>query len=167
MPENHTTPITVGDFACGRVAGPLLALNNAHARQLSWLEPERFATIVAHAFHASRIGTDAFLCAFDQDSPYDNTNFLWFKARYSRFVYIDRLVVAPHARGRGHARRLYMDLFASAARAGHRRIVCEINADPPNPASDAFHATLGFATVGTATLDAGMKTVRYFVRDIL
>ena len=143
----------------------LLALNNAHAQELSWLEADRLTSLIARAFLASRIGSlEAFLLAFDQDADYDSPNFLWFKSRYDRFVYVDRIVVAPEARGRGHARTLYDDLFARAARAGHDRVVCEINSEPPNPASDAFHAALGFAEVGSAVIHGGAKTVRYLAR---
>jgi len=88
-------------------------------------------------------------------------NFLWFGARYPRFVYVDRIVVASSARGRGCARRLYRDLFQHAAEAGHERVVCEVNSNPPNPASDAFHAALGFVEVGTASVYDGSRTVRY------
>ena len=85
----------------------LLALNNAHAVELSWLEPERFAAMMAMAFWARQVGTDdAFLIAMDQDAAYDSPNFLWLRARYERFVYVDRVVVADHARGRGLAQRL-------------------------------------------------------------
>ena len=73
----------------------LLALNNAHARELSWLEPERLEYLVGEALLARRIGgIDAFLLAFDQDARYDSPNFLWFRARYPRFAYVDRIVVA-------------------------------------------------------------------------
>jgi uncharacterized protein len=140
----------------------LLALNNAHAQELSWLEPERLEYLVGEAFLARRIGDlDAFMLAFDQDARYDSPNFLWFRARYPRFVYVDRIVVAASARGRGCARRLYHDLFEHAVRAGHDRVVCEVNKIPPNPASDAFHAALGFIEVGTASVDDGSRTVRY------
>ena len=100
---------------------------------------------------------DAFLLAFDQDAHYDSPNFLWFRARYPRFVYVDRIVVAIAARGRGYARRLYDDLFEHAAAAGHDRVVCEVNTQPPNPASDAFHAALGFVEVGTASVHDGSQ----------
>jgi predicted GNAT superfamily acetyltransferase len=56
--------------------------------------------------------------------------------------------------------RLYADLFDRAAEAGHDRIVCEVNRQPPNPASDAFHAALGFAEVGSANIHTGSRTVR-------
>jgi uncharacterized protein len=145
----------------------LLALNNAHARETSWLEPERLEYLVQQAFRARRIGElDAFMLAFDQDAPYDSPNFLWFRDRYPRFVYVDRIVVAASARGRGRARRLYHDLFEHAVRAGHQRVVCEVNSSPPNPASDAFHAALGFVEVGTASVYDGSRTVRYLSRTL-
>jgi predicted GNAT superfamily acetyltransferase len=150
-------PLEAGDTAA-------LALNNAHAVELSWLDPARFDALIARAFSARRIGRDAFLLAFDQAADYDSPNFLWFRARTLRFVYVDRIVVAPAARGRGQARRLYDDLFAQARRAGHDQIVCEVNSEPANPASDAFHAALGFSEVGRATIQDGRKAVRYLRR---
>ncbi|HLI10804.1 MAG TPA: GNAT family N-acetyltransferase [Alphaproteobacteria bacterium] len=140
----------------------VLDLNNAHAVELSWLEPERLSALLCQAFHARRLGAlDAFLLAFDERAAYDSPNYLWFRSRYARFVYVDRVVVAPLARGRGYARLLYADLFARARSAGHAVIVCEVNAEPPNPASDAFHAALGFVEVGRAQIHQGRKTVRY------
>ena len=143
----------------------LLALNNAHAQELSWLEPARLQHLVAQAFMARRIGNiDAFLLAFDQDADYDSPNFLWFRGRYPRFVYVDRIVVAESARGHGGASRLYHDLFEHADKAGHDRVVCEVNSRPPNPASDAFHAALGFVQIGTASVYDASRTVRYLSR---
>ncbi len=145
----------------------ILALNNDHAAELSWLEPERLSFLLGEAFFARRIGAlEAFIMTFDQDARYDSPNFLWFRERYPRFVYVDRVVVAAEARGRGHARRLYGELFAEAARAGHTIVTCEVNAEPPNPASDAFHAALGFAEVGDAAIHGGQKTVRYWLKPI-
>jgi len=146
-------------------ASRVLALNNEHAEELSWLDAARLAELVGRAFLARRIGAvDAFLLAFDQDADYDSPNFLWFRSRYPRFVYVDRIVVDRSARGRGHARRLYDDLFQQARRAGHQRIVCEVNREPPNRASDSFHAALGFTEVGLAAIHGGSKTVRYLSR---
>jgi predicted GNAT superfamily acetyltransferase len=126
----------------------LLALNNAHAQELSWLEPERLEYLIGEAFLVRRIGNfDAFLLAFDQDARYDSPNFIWFRAR-------------------GWARRLYADLFEHAVRAGHDRVVCEVNKMPPNPASDAFHAALGFVEVGTASVHDGSRTVRYLSQTL-
>jgi predicted GNAT superfamily acetyltransferase len=104
--------------------------------------------------------------AFDQDADYDSPNYLWFRQRYPRFVYVDRIVVAPAMRKCGLANRLYQDLFHAARVAGHERVVCEVNSDPPNPASEAFHASLGFLEVGHAAIHDGAKTVRYLARPL-
>lgn len=145
----------------------ILALNNEHAAELSWLEPERLSFLLGEAFYTRRIGNlEAFIMTFDQDARYDSPNFVWFRERYPRFVYVDRVVVAAQARGRGHARRLYQDLFGHVERAGHALVTCEVNTDPPNPASDAFHAALGFAEAGDAVIHGGKKAVRYYIRRI-
>ena len=101
--------------------GDVLALNNAHAVELSWLEPGELFALLGQAFYARRVGkVDAFLLAFDQDATYDSPNYRWFCERYPRFVYVDRVVVTKAARGRGLARLLYGDLFRCAGRRGWR-----------------------------------------------
>ncbi|TLU71721.1 GNAT family N-acetyltransferase [Lichenicoccus roseus] len=152
-------PIEPDRHAC------LLALNNAHAAELSLLSAAEFGRLLGQAFHAVRIGeADAFLLAFDQAADYVSPNFRWFRERRRRFVYVDRVVVAAQARGRGLARLLYDDLFDRAAGMGHDRVVCEVNIDPPNPVSDALHDRLGFVEVGQAAIHDGRKTVRYLER---
>jgi uncharacterized protein len=167
---NHPTfeVLTTADAGPDTPRGAaLLALNNAHASELSWLEPAGLADLVGQAWLALRIGDiDAFMLALDQTAAYDSPNFNWFRARYPRFVYVDRVVVAPAARGRGFARQLYDALIGAASGAGHELIVCEVNIDPPNPGSDAFHAALGFAEVGSASIHGGAKTVRYLARAL-
>lgn len=145
-----------------------LALNNRHARELSLLDAARLAELVEASWFAGAVATagalDAFILVFDRDSAYDGVNFRWFCARYGRFAYVDRIVVAPHARGRGLARLLYEAVFDRARAQGLPLVTCEVNLDPPNPASDAFHAAMGFLPVGSAGL--GAKTVRYFARQL-
>ena len=143
----------------------LLALNNANAVELSWLDGDRLQQMIGQAFLARRLGeADAFLLAFDQEADYGSPNFLWFRARFERFVYVDRIVVALPARGRGLARRLYADLFEHAVRAGQNRIVCEVNTTPPNPASLSLHEQLRFLQVGVGSSDGGCRTVCYMAR---
>jgi uncharacterized protein len=84
----------------------------------------------------------------------------------ANFVYVDRIVTSPAARGKGYARALYHELFQRAKSAGHTRIACEVNLDPPNPASDAFHASLNFHEVGRAAIHNNSKTVRYLLRNL-
>lgn len=160
LPGPH--PIDAGARAA------VLALNNAHAVATSTLDAGALDRLLGMAFHARQFGggTEGFLIALDQSAPYDSPNFQWFRERRAQFVYIDRVVVAPQARGRGLARLLYRTLFTAARQAGHERVVCEVNTDPPNPESDAFHAAMGFAETGRATLPDRGKSVRYLERRI-
>jgi hypothetical protein len=142
-------------------------LNTVHQVELSPLSRDGLEALVAAAAHV-RVLDDraAFLVAFDQDGAYDSPNFLWFRDRLARFVYVDRIAVDAGHRGRGLARLLYDDLFVRARALGHDTIVCEVNAEPPNPASDAFHAALGFSFMGEVVLAGRSKTVRYLRKAI-
>ena len=144
----------------------ILTLNNAHAKETSTLDDGRLTKLLDMAFYARGIdrGATAFLIAFDQDASYESPNFLWFKESRESFVYIDRIIVTSSARGQGFARLLYEDLFSAAKQAGHDRVVCEVNLEPPNPASEAFHIAMGFSGVGQASIHNGTKIVRYFER---
>ena len=145
----------------------LLMLNNAHARETSFLDPVKWHEMVANAFSATRVrDTASLLITFDQHGDYDSANFLWFQNRLARFVYVDRIVVGADHRGAGLARRLYEDLFERALNAGHDCVVCEVNQVPPNPGSDAFHARLGFEEMGQAILAGAEKTVRYLHKTL-
>lgn len=117
---------------------------------VAWLSPEH----------------DAMLIALNECALYESPNFAWFKERYDRFVYVDRVAVAERSRGRGIARRLYEQLIARASADGYRVLCAEIYSAPPNPGSDAFHEALGFREVGRAHLHERGKSVRYLVRPL-
>ena len=145
----------------------LLALNNAHAEELSYKTPEGFRALIAAASHVRAEANGlALIVAFDEACTYDNPNFAWLKARYRRFYYIDRVVVSAEARGRSLARRFYDDLATRTRAEGRERLVCEINSVPPNPVSDSFHTKLGFAPVGEQALEDRGKVVRYWAREL-
>ena len=144
----------------------LLALNNAHQKETSFLTERDWALLVSHAYSATAVETDGFLITFDQDADYDSPNFVWFQEKYDAFVYVDRIVVSADARGKGIARTLYESLINAARDDGHTKIVCEVNLDPPNPGSDAFHHQMGFVEVGWARLKDREKTVRYLCKGL-
>jgi predicted GNAT superfamily acetyltransferase len=145
-------------------ATAILLLNNANAKETSALDDASLKTLLDMAFYARGIdrGGTAFLIALEHSAAYVNANFNWFKASRESFVYIDSIIVSISARGQGIARLLYEDLLTAAKRGGHDRVVCEVNIEPPNPVSEAFHVSMGFDAVGQATIHNGMKTVRYF-----
>ena len=145
----------------------LLTLNNTHVTELSLLDADRLAHLLSQAFWAARISdVDAFMLMLDQSASYDSPNHRWFRGRYPRFAYVDRIAVSPAARGRGLARALYAGAIQAAVAAGHTALMAEVNINPPNPASDALHAALGFQEVGAATIHGGAKTVRYLIRPL-
>ena len=152
------------------VLAAVLALNEAAEEETAPLDPARLAALLRTAAFAEALvdaGGEvlAFLIGFDHAADYDSPNFLWFRDRMDRFAYVDRVVVAEAARGRGLARALYA-AYADHARAhALERLVCEVNRVPPNPRSDAFHAALGFAEVGRGAPVQG-KLVRYLARPV-
>jgi predicted GNAT superfamily acetyltransferase len=146
------------------------ALNNSFAQQTSYLTEPEMRDLVQMAFYARGFAEQgaevtAFLIALDESAEYSNANFAFFSARRKRFVYIDRVITAERAMRQGLASKLYEDLFLRATAAQHTIVGCEVNLLPPNPASDAFHARMGFVEVGTAQLANG-KTVRYLERTL-
>lgn len=141
----------------------ILALNEAFVAVLSPLDGARLARLHAQsALHRviEREGrVEAFLLAFREGADYDSPNYRWFAQRYPHFLYVDRIVVAGDAQARGAGRRLYRELYALAVRDAVPLVTCEFDLEPPNPASERFHAGLGFREVGRQQLHGGRKTV--------
>ncbi len=81
------------------------------------------------------------------DSTYAGENFRWFAERYDSFDYLDRIIVHDDFRRQGLAGRVYDEVEArSAARVPV--LTLEVNIEPPNEASLAFHAARGYEQVG-------------------
>jgi uncharacterized protein len=146
----------------------VLALNDAVSDMTSPLDAPRLRRLLDWASLAPGIveadgSLLAFLIGMAPGSGYDSPNYRWFNDRMTSFAYVDRVVVAPAAQGRGLARRLYAAFADHADRRRLGPLVCEVNLTPPNPASDAFHAALGFSEAGRADLGRD-KSVRYLAR---
>ncbi|MEP6528127.1 MAG: GNAT family N-acetyltransferase [Nocardioidaceae bacterium] len=149
-------PITDSDVST------VLALNAADVAALSPLDHERLTLLrkqAAHALVAEVAGEIVgFVLTFAPGSGYDSDNFAWFSQRYvSGFLYLDRIVVGQSYRRRRIAGRMY-DALEDEARA-YGRLVCEVNSQPANPASLAFHSARGYAEVGHLSHGPGKVTV--------
>ena len=148
----------------------ILALNEASVSLLSPLSQQRLAELhVMAALHrvVEREGeVIGFLLAFREGADYDSPNYLWFAERYPLFLYVDRVVVADAARGQGVGALLYRDMFKFAAASGTRLVTCEFDIDPPNPASEQFHARFGFREVGRQWVADGRKQVSLQVAPV-
>lgn len=141
----------------------ILKLNFESEAFLSPLSLERLLALGAQAWYhrvALRNGeVAAFLLALGPGSDYDSPNYRWFAARYTDFVYIDRIVVSAMARSTRLATSMYEDLIQRATKCGIPRVTCEFDVDPPNEASRRFHERFGFVEVGAQRVGANRKSV--------
>lgn len=139
----------------------LLALNAASVAMLSPMDGVRLDALLAESALCRVIEQEgvvrAFVLAFRERADYDSVNYRWFDARYPRFLYVDRVVVDAACRGAGFGRRLYADVFDCARRSAVVQVTCEFDVDPPNPASERFHALQGFVEVGRQLLPGGKQ----------
>jgi predicted GNAT superfamily acetyltransferase len=136
-------PMTAGDNRA------VLELNENHVELLSPLDEGRLAALLAVAENASVIEADGafagFVITFAAGSAYDGENFGWFSERYEDFCYLDRVVIHEDFRRRGLASAVYDELESSC---GRPLFALEVNLDPPNVASLAFHRARGYTEVG-------------------
>ncbi|WP_417769525.1 GNAT family N-acetyltransferase [Stappia sp.] len=152
-------------------AGAARRVNEASlpaVNSLSEAELLALAEMSVHTLVAVR-GEDlvGLLVCLDQGADYDSRNFTWLKDNLGRFAYVDRIALAPEARGAGIGQLFYQDLIARLAAEPARAtapLACEVNTRPPNPGSLRFHQRLGFAEIGAQ--DLGDKAVVYLSRPL-
>jgi len=146
----------------------VLAMNESALPHVSSLTESEFSVLAGQCFYFGVAWVDGavagFLMALRPGEDYPSLNYRWFSDRYASFVYIDRIVVAPQFNGLGIGRALYADVERSA-RGVAPILTCEVNLDPPNPGSVAFHGKLGFKEVGQLVADEG-KLVSLMVKAV-
>ncbi len=168
-----TVPIRPAE---ARDLAALWALNDAATPGVGAVTEAELARLIASPQATTLVAVDAadaplgFLLLIAPGADYRSPNYRWFEARLARgdgprFAYVDRIAVAAAARGSGIGRALYAAAFASAA-AGAAAVVCEVNTLPPNPGSMRFHQRLGFAQVGSAAHEPGVKEVAFLERPL-
>jgi predicted GNAT superfamily acetyltransferase len=145
----------------------LLALNAASVQMLSELDEQRldFILAIAHLSLVAELDGEivAFAIAIAQGTDYDSDNYRWFSERYERFLYLDRIAVAATHRRRGLGGALYEAMEATAVPSS--RMVCEVNVDPPNEVSLAFHRARGYREVGRLA-HGTVRTVVLFSKEL-
>lgn len=105
-----------------------------------------------------------FVIALQPGKSYRSLNYRWFESRYETFVYIDRIMIHADFRRKGLALRIYKELEKLAREANIPRLCCEVNRDPPNPASHQLHQRLGFESVGIQYTQDNSKQVDMLVK---
>jgi predicted GNAT superfamily acetyltransferase len=156
------TPIIIRDARAADF-DRIVALNETEVQQTSPMDLARLRELAQLSSHHKVAVVHghvaAFLLAMRENARYQNENYSWFSARFSRFVYVDRIVVGSDFAGRQIGSRLYQDVFGYARSRGIGTVACEYNIQPPNPASRALHHKFGFTEIGTQWLANGTRQV--------
>lgn len=148
----------------------ILAVNSESVPGVSALNAAKLARLAAAADPLLVIGdvdgVAGYLIAFTPDADYDGACFRWFRAHRPGSLYIDHVAIGARARRSGAGSALYDAIEAAARERDLDSLTCEVNLDPPNPESMAFHRTRGFHEVGTLAVPDGrtvslqQKTIR-------
>lgn len=150
----HLRPARDGD------SDAILALNEASVESLSPLDRADLEQLRRMALHCNVVEAEeqvaAFVLVLGPRLDYDSANYRWFDRRFDDFHYLDRIVVGEPWRRRGIGGLVYDEMERLAS--SHGRLTCEVNAEPPNHASLAFHTTRGYAEVGRLDHGGGKIT---------
>lgn len=137
----------------------IVAINAAGRPGVYPLTPDDVQTTLAGAPYVMTAELDGrvagYIIGYTQADVCEGDEFAWFQAHLPRFLYIDQIAMAPEARRAGVGARLYDDAAAYAQAHALPALVCEVNLEPPNPASLRFHARLGFEQVGVLAAHDG------------
>lgn len=148
---------------------PQLLRVNASSRpnvaMLDLEELDRLLMLEAVVLIADCMGAFAgYLIAFSDQAPYDGEEFRYCQMHIQLpFFYIDQVAVSPDYRLLGAARTLYNAAFVHPALSSSLVQCCEVNIDPPNPESMAFHTSMGFERLTSLRVQDG-RTVALLVK---
>jgi hypothetical protein len=164
MADSVLRPLVPADHA------EVLALNERNVELLAPLGEERLVQLTGWADTAAVVDVDGgfagFVLTFASGSSYDGDNFAWFSERYDDFTYLDRVVIHEDFRRRGLATRVYDELESTC---GRPLFTLEVNIEPPNEPSLAFHRARGFTDVGRQVLPhpSGDHTVTMMTKSLV
>jgi len=143
----------------------VVALNDRHVELTAPMDRARLLELVGAAEHADVIDMDGkfagFVLTFAPGAAYDGTHFSWFAERYDDYCYLDRIVIHEDFQRRGLGTFAYDVLEGDC---GRPVLALEVNIDPPNEPSLAFHRLRGFTEVGQS--DASGHLVSLMVKRL-
>lgn len=145
-----------------------LAMNAEFVHWLSPMDAAELRKVLSIASYKRQINDgEGVLIGYAHNANYpDHKNMQWLRGKLENFFYIDRIIIAAGAQGKGHGRALYADIEAYARAAGYDWLACEVNTVPDNPGSHAFHLRFGFKALGEQDFPDYGKAVRYYAKRL-
>jgi predicted GNAT superfamily acetyltransferase len=129
----------------------VLDLNAANVHLLAPMDRARLVQVQEWADLAHVVEHEGafagFVITFGPGTAYDSVNYRWFADRYDDFYYLDRIVLLDRYRRLGLGTAAYDEVEQRAR--PHGPMALEVNLDPPNTGSLAFHDRRGYVEVGT------------------
>jgi len=148
----------------------ILALNAACSPAVGDMSAQDYRDIAGWAHRIVIAEADGvpvgFMILIRPGSAYPSDNYGWFEEQFPHQLYVDRIAVGRSARGLGVGRVLYDEALRMAADLGEERVTAEVNEDPPNPESMAFHFKLGFRHLLSRTSPRLGKVVAMLERPL-
>jgi predicted GNAT superfamily acetyltransferase len=130
----------------------LHAINEANVPEVGQVDEARLRALIDMSSVDLTVEVDGQVAGFCLVLPlgtgYDSVNYRWFTARYEDVMYLDRVAFDARFRRRGLGTLLYDEVERRVAASGTRGLALEVNVEPPNPPSLAFHGGRGYLEVG-------------------
>lgn len=105
------------------------------------------------------------LIVIGPEESYGSANYTWLASQFTNFCYVDRIIITSSGKRKGYGKALYLALEEHATSIGKEVLLCEVNVEPENPQSMAFHASLGWVPFQDRE-HGPSKIVRYFKKLI-
>ena len=139
----------------------ILEINQANVPEVGSVDAQRLAFILGESPIALAVEVDGrvvgFCLVLGADSSYDSVNYRWFTEHFSDFMYLDRVAFDAAAQGNGYGTMLYGEVAARMQAVDATQLALEVNVEPPNEPSLAFHDKLGFVEVGQQDTPYGIR----------
>ena len=137
----------------------VLEINQSNTPEVGSIDATRLAFIFDESTIKLGAAVDERLVGFAlvlaPGSAYDSSNYRWFQTHHPGSWYLDRVAISMGYRRRGIGTCLYERVFEELATTGARSLGLEVNLEPANPVSLAFHERLGFEFATQQTTDYG------------
>lgn len=148
----------------------VLAINEMNLPEVGPMDGAKLDLLLAESatFSVVEVGDEVvgIMILLGAGCSYPSPNYRWFSERYDDFLYVDRIALAPAARGQGWGPAMYA-LFAEVAADRQAPVMtAEVNTVPLNERSLRFHEIAGFEEVARCQPYGGDEEVAMLVKSL-